>query len=187
MKKIKIILAGLMIGFLCVTPVHAEENKDSDKYFASSTQKPDEVEQIPFDESNRISDNSNRTDGVWKNNSTGWWYEYKDGSYPKKKWVMIDTKWYYFNENGYMETDCYRDGYWLKTDGTYDANYSNGMWKSNSTGKWFEDNNWNPVDKWVKIDGCWYYFNMDGYVETNIYVNGYYVDENGIYIEGVRK
>ena len=33
------------------------------------------------------------------------------------KWKKIDEKWYYFDENGYMLSNQYVDGYWLGEDG----------------------------------------------------------------------
>ena len=36
--------------------------------------------------------------------STGWWYRYKNGEYPKNQWEYIDDHWYWFNESGYMTT-----------------------------------------------------------------------------------
>lgn len=37
----------------------------------------------------------------WIQDSTGWWYQYSDGSYPVSSWRKIDGSWYYFNSNGY--------------------------------------------------------------------------------------
>ena len=34
----------------------------------------------------------------------GWWYCNKDGSYTTNGWQEIDSKWYYFNSEGYMVT-----------------------------------------------------------------------------------
>ena len=39
--------------------------------------------------------------GKWIKNSTGWWYEYSDGSWPSHSWRKIDGKWFYFDDNGY--------------------------------------------------------------------------------------
>ncbi len=60
-------------------------------------------------------------DGTWKKNSRGWWFQ--AGSwYPKKKWVTIDRKTYYFGADGYMVTDRWigrryvnKKGVWTKT------------------------------------------------------------------------
>lgn len=43
--------------------------------------------------------------GEWKQDSTGWWYQNDDGSYPTNQWQEINKKKYYFNESGYMRTD----------------------------------------------------------------------------------
>lgn len=49
-----------------------------------------------------------RNDGTWKQNETGWWYEFVDGSYLKNGWYWIDGnhdevyECYYFDNNGYM-------------------------------------------------------------------------------------
>ena len=59
--------------------------------------------------------------GTWKKNSTGWWYQYADGSYPKNRWKKIDGEWYHFDQNGYMQTGWLKDGgyyYYLKANGT---------------------------------------------------------------------
>lgn len=37
----------------------------------------------------------------WQKDETGWWYRYADGTKPKKQWVKIDGKSYYFDERGY--------------------------------------------------------------------------------------
>lgn len=41
-------------------------------------------------------------EGQWQHNSTGWWWEYPDGTYPTNKWEQINNYWYYFNQDGYM-------------------------------------------------------------------------------------
>ena len=50
----------------------------------------------------------NRNDGTWKQNQTGWWYEFVDGSYLTNDWYWVDGNMdnvyecYYFDRNGYM-------------------------------------------------------------------------------------
>lgn len=45
--------------------------------------------------------------GQWKSDSTGWWYQNDDGSYPVSGWQWIDgnddgiAECYYFDSNGY--------------------------------------------------------------------------------------
>lgn len=56
----------------------------------------------------------------WQKDSNGWWYRYKDGSYPKDQWKKIDNEWYYFDSEGYAlaSTWKYDNGgaYYLDAD-----------------------------------------------------------------------
>ena len=116
----------------------------------------------------------------WKNNSTGWWIEDTTGWYPKNQWQKIDGIWYFFKPDGYMASNEYYNGYWFNKDGSWDAQYYL-TWKSNSKGWWVEDKSgWWPANKWLKIDGSWYYFNGSGYMATSQYVDGYWVGANGV-------
>ena len=57
----------------------------------------------------------------WKENTTGWWYIRRDGSYPKSAWEQVNGKWYYFDKEGYrMENKWIMDGsglYFVGADG----------------------------------------------------------------------
>ena len=55
-------------------------------------------------EDNMVSTFSAKVAG-WHLNSTGWWYEYSDGSWPANSWRKIDGKWHYFNSSGYWVDD----------------------------------------------------------------------------------
>ena len=46
----------------------------------------------------------------WKKNSTGWWYQNADGSWPANKWEKINGSWYYFDANGYMKANSCKNG-----------------------------------------------------------------------------
>ena len=48
--------------------------------------------------------------GTWKKNAKGWWYEYSDGSYVKNNWLKIDSRWYWFDSNGYAVKGYYTIG-----------------------------------------------------------------------------
>lgn len=57
--------------------------------------------------------------GEWKQDTSGWWYQNDDGSYPVSCWQNIDGKQYYFNESGYMLYDATTpDGKQVGADGT---------------------------------------------------------------------
>jgi hypothetical protein len=53
----------------------------------------------------------------WRQNRTGWWYA--EGSSYAIGWKLIDGKYYYFSNNGYMMHDTYIDGYELSSDGAW--------------------------------------------------------------------
>ena len=42
--------------------------------------------------------------GSWKRDGRGWWFENRDGSYPRDCWQLIDSRWYFFDSDGYMKT-----------------------------------------------------------------------------------
>lgn len=60
------------------------------------------VEEITTQSSPSITTRAANPEGSWQQNSTGWWWEYPDGSYAKNTWLQIDNYWYYFNNDGYM-------------------------------------------------------------------------------------
>ena len=112
-------------------------------------------------------------------NSNGWRYYTSDKSYVTSSWKQIDGKWYYFNASGYMESNCYRDGCWLTSSGAWDTRFNHGTWKKNDKGWWYQDNNWYPVSTWLWIDGCRYYFDSKGYMESNCYRDGCWLTATG--------
>ena len=117
--------------------------------------------------------------GSWNSDSSGWWYGDTSGWYAHDEWVRIDQQWYYFDSDGYMVTNEYRDGLWITSDGTVDYTYFL-SWKSNSTGWWVEDkSSWWPSSQWLKIDGSWYYFTSDGYMDYGEYRDGCWLGSDG--------
>lgn len=118
--------------------------------------------------------------GEWKSDATGWWYEDSKGWYPKNEWLKIDGIWYFFAPSGYMASEEYYNGYWFNKNGSWDSQYFL-TWKSNATGWWVEDiSGWWPASRWLKIDGCWYYFNAEGYMVTSQYIDGYWINAEGV-------
>ena len=123
----------------------------------------------------------------WKKYSKGWRYEMPDESYPQNAWMKIDGKWYFFDEDGYMEENAYREGYYLKKNGAWDGVNKKAGWRKTSTGWWYSlpDGSW-LAKTWKKIDGKWYYFHADGYIAECEYVNGYYIGKDGAW-DGSKK
>ena len=64
----------------------------------------------------------------WVKDGNGWWYRYKDGSYPKNTWKKIDEKWYYFDTEGYCLVNQWKmyngNAYYLGADGAMVVNKS---------------------------------------------------------------
>ncbi|MBE5972477.1 MAG: N-acetylmuramoyl-L-alanine amidase family protein [Lachnoclostridium sp.] len=135
----------------------------------------------------------------WIKNDGKWYFRYPDGSYLRDSWGKIDNKWYLFNNAGVMLTG------WQKVNNVwYYLNASGDMF----TG-WLKDNNtWyylNPdgsmktgwlIDNgktyylnaggamltgWQEIGGLYYFFYADGHKAANEYINGFYVDYNGVW------
>lgn len=116
------------------------------------------------------------SDGVWKSDEKGWWYEYPDGTYPVNTWKQINNgsiyNWYYFDAVGYMKT-----GWFTDTDGLI---YYLEEAKDGSEGM--------MITGWKFIGGKWYYFNpvSDG-KKGSLFINrgtpdGHRVDKEGVWI-----
>lgn len=137
----------------------------------------------------------------WKEESGGWKYTKKDGTYKKNCWEKIDGSWYYFAFDGYMSTDwteihgmeylfaetgelqlgwCYNDEeekwHYYNEDGTAQKG-----WFQDRDGSWY----WfNPRGVMVSsgykyATGGRYYFFDNGQMAANQYVGLSYMDENG--------
>lgn len=53
----------------------------------------------------------------WKRDTNGWWYVYSNGTYPTAQWLLINGRWYYFEDDGYMATNRWKNNYYLGKDG----------------------------------------------------------------------
>ena len=55
-----------------------------------------------------------------------------------------------------------------------------GKWKKDSKGWRYEDSlGWYPKNRWQKIDGKWYFFDKQGYMEKDACRNGWYLGADG--------
>lgn len=65
--------------------------------------------------------------GSWERNRLGRRYVYKNKAYPSNTWRCINNQWYYFNNDGYMQTNCYVKSddmnfyYWLDANGVWNS------------------------------------------------------------------
>jgi len=77
----------------------------------------------------------------------------------------------------------WKNGKWYNKDGsqTYGPTLK---WKANSQGWWVEDSSgWYPVSQWQKIDGKWYYFLSNGYMDYSEYRDGCWLGPDGAWNE----
>lgn len=136
----------------------------------------------------------------WQQNETGRWFENEDGSYPVNQWEQLEGNWYFANGKGYVETGFFRDGgrlYWLGEDGVMakdiamtiegsiyqidsegncsklPAQYTG--WLKYEKGWWYREQNGSyPINVWKQINGEFYHFNGEGYMDTG------WFSENGV-------
>ncbi|NFN16301.1 hypothetical protein FDB56_15720, partial [Clostridium botulinum] len=102
----------------------------------------------------------------WNQNQSGEWLYLKDYDI-EKGWINENGNWYFNNlENGKMKTG------WMQSP------YSN---------KWFYLNEESDGSKgkmktgWQKVNNNWFYLNDDGSMAKETYINGYYLDSNGVW------
>ena len=123
----------------------------------------------------------------WHKSSKGWWYGDDLGWYAKNRWQKIDGYWYYFDKQGYMEQNAYREGYYLQANGAWDGKAKAIGWKKNSNGWWYGLTGPETLKNgWMKIDGKGYYFKADGYAAQNEFVNGRWFNNNCNHSESVK-
>lgn len=147
----------------------ANRNDDDDYTSNSSTTKKPAAAPA-------VDPNTVFTDQSWIRDDFGWWVKKADGSWLASTWYLLPymgtMEWYYFGADGYMKTGWFEDvdgnKYYLHpiSDGTMGRMYYG----------------------WQKIDGKWYYFNevsdgTKGALKKKTWIGGYYVDENGVWVE----
>lgn len=93
----------------------------------------------------------------WVHDSTGWWWQEDNGSYPTNSWKKINGKWFWFDKNGYIVSG------WQKI---------NGKWY------WF-DKNGHMASGWQKINSKWYFLDKSGAMVSSKWVGNYYLQADG--------
>ena len=116
------------------------------------------------------------TNGGWKQDSQGWWYENTDGTYPVSCWKQIDGCWYYFNVFGYRVTgwqNIKNVWYYFDSKGIMQAS----KWIDNT---YYVKDNGAMATGWLKLSEGWYYLNSSGKKLTGWQKSGnkwYYLDK----------
>lgn len=142
----------------------------------------------------------------WIQQSGTWYYKYPDGSYQKNSWAKINDKWYLFdstgrmltgwqnrnnqyyflNNSGDMFTGWYKDGnkwYYLNQNpGDQEGMMCKNSWINQNGKTYYVNNDGVMVEGWYQVAGQWYYFYPgEGSKAVNTYIDGFYVDANGVW------
>ena len=146
------------------------------------------------------SSSENDAQGTWKRDEKGWWFEFKDGTYPagektsdqngeKLGWIQKDGKWWAFGSDSYLKRGWAQDnasGKWYLIDENTGMQTS---WHYDES-----DQHWYYLDPasgamltgWQFINGKWYYLSKTsgavplGSMYREIRTpDGYYVDKDG--------
>lgn len=104
----------------------------------------------------------------WIKSGERWWYQNPDGSYPKNSWASIDSRWYLFDQDGWMLTG------WQQVGGSWYYLDASGIMKTG----------------WLELNGATYYLNTSGAMVTgsqNIDGKSYTFSESGALINATNK
>ena len=128
----------------------------------------------------------------WQRDAKGWWIQNPDGTYPKAQWLLLNNRWYYFNQEGYMLTGwlLYNNAwyYFEEKEGGEQGKMSVG-WKE-IRGFWYYFSeevgaeNGKMRSGWQEVKGKWYYLNQEvgaenGKMLFNTKVEGYTLGADG--------
>lgn len=94
--------------------------------------------------------------GEWIQDSNGWWYKYRDGSYPVNQWLQINGIWYYFNGRGYCHTGWLTYGnktFYLQSSGAMQTG-----WLNLGKAWYYFSEEGEMATGWTEVLGFWYYF-----------------------------
>lgn len=145
--------------------------------------------------------------GSWKRNEKGWWYEYKDSSYPMGGWSKdaegniietltwrkINGRWWAFGNDGYLKTGWVKDnvtGNWYMND--ENAGMLEEWYLDPHSGSWYylEPGTGIMLTGWHFINGRWYYLSetsgaipLGAMYRSAWTPDGYLVDETGAWKE----
>ena len=120
-------------------------------------------------------------DGDWKQEADGTWkYDNGDGTVVADGWGKIDDTWYFFDEEGTMQTGWVKDNdTWYFTD---EAGAMQTGWVKDSDNWYFTNETGAMQTGWVKDSDNWYFTDETGAMQTGWVKdsdNWYFTDETG--------
>lgn len=128
-----------------------------------------------------VAEGVGENDGRWRTYSDGKKYQKDDGTYVVSTWKLIEGSWYYFEENGYAATG------WQNIQGTWYYLGTDGIMKTgwqDVDGSWYYlEEDGSMVVGWKQVvPGQWYYFDAAGKMASNTDVDGYHLNESGLWV-----
>ena len=96
----------------------------------------------------------------WVRDSVGWCYLGKDGIMLTNCWKQDSKGWCYIGDSGYILTNK-----WLQQSGTW----------------YYLDSAGYRATGWKQLGGKWYYFYSSGAMATSTYMDGGWIDGNGVW------
>ena len=128
----------------------------------------------------------------WQRDAKGWWIQNPDGTYPKAQWLLLNNRWYYFNQEGYMLTGwlLYNNAwyYFEEKEGGEQGKMSVGWKEIRDFWYYFSEEvgaeNGKMRTGWQEVKGKWYYLNPqvgaeNGKMLFNTKVDGYTLGADG--------
>ena len=121
------------------------------------------------------------TDGNWKNYVTGKKFLKEDGTFASNEWYKILGEWYYFDETSHMVTGWKQIGtiwYYMDQEGVMQTG-----WLTLDGVNYYMNEDGSMATGWVqKTPGEWYYFYESGAMASNTVIDGYTINEQGIWV-----
>ena len=118
---------------------------------------------------------------AWAAKGSDWYYMDSNGTPKGEGWLLYDKNWYYLRQDGKM---MHSEWLWYDNNWYYLQSWG-GMYKSQWVtikGATYYFRSWGGIYKngWQEVDGKTYYFRSWGGIYKDTYIDGYYVDKNGV-------
>lgn len=126
----------------------------------------------------------------WNQINNTWYYFYPDNGYEAPMgaaatgWQVIGGYYYFFNNQGAMQKGWLNQvgrWYYLNTvQGSIEGAMLKGLFTRNGQ-TYLTGEDGVMLTGWQKVDGHWRYFNQDGTMVVNKVIDGYQLDEDGVW------
>ena len=186
MKKILLTSALILsIAGLAPASVLGEENTTQSTSAVKEAIAKEEKKESSVEENSKsevlpkvdVQEDKPKKEGWYQENHH--WRFYQDDK-PALNWKQIQSKWYYFDQDGNRLHSTIYKGYAFDQDGVMVEN----SW-TNLDNQWYyaDSSGRLALNTWKKINGSWYYFDQTGSMLSNTAVDGYLLTKSGAMAE----